>query len=215
MEQNRIDCNLEVQEMLATSRLGGPNAVIIADVFTDPDSEFTILYLADTVTIPTRCHLHALDLDHQPDRQPPRDVLLNVMQRLANCLIRSGSFLVLGPKLQYWLTPDELHKHVRQLIPAVIAFDTLKRFDRHSDSAFDVADNFEEMSRLAKGVCNVACRLVDISSAEMDLAVDQRNHRVRLGRLKCLLEIANALSAQATSRSDQQMVLWSCVLSAF
>lgn len=196
-------------------RLGGPNAVIIADVFIDPANEFPILYLADTVTIPTRSHLHALDFDQHPDR-PQRDGLLFVMQRLANRLIRSGSFLVLGPKLQHWLTPDELHKHVGQFVPAVISFDTLKRFDRRSNSAFDVADNFEEMSRWSKSVCNVACRLVDSSSTVGNLGVGERKE-VRLGRLKCLLEVANALSAQATSGADRQAVLWSsiAVLSAF
>lgn len=191
---------METQDGL-TSYLGGPNAVIIADVFVDPSSEFPILYLADTVTIPTRSHLHALDVE--PDRSL-RDVLIAVMQRLANRLIRSGSFLVLGPRLQHWLTPNELHKYIRHLVPAVISFDTLKRFDRRSDSAFDVSDNFEEVSRWAKGVCSVACRLVD-SCNDSNLVVDARS--VRLERLKCLLRIANAVSAQATSHSDNKVVL--------
>lgn len=209
-----MENSVDDQEVFVTARLGGPNAVIIADLFVDPASEFPILYLADTVTIPTRSHLHALDLDQQPDRTP-QDVLLFVMQRLANHLIRSGSFLVLGPKLQHWLRPDDLHKHVGQLVPAVISFDMLKRFDRRSESAFDVADNFEEMSRWAKGVCNVACRLVDSTSTESHLAVNERH--LRLTQLKCLLEVANMLSAQATCRSEQQVVLWSsmAVLRAF
>lgn len=219
--ENREICVTSPTTTTSSCRLGGPNAVIIADVFIDPATEFPILYLADTVTIPTRSHLHALDCwvdHHQPPPAassrppPPRDLLLRIMQRLANNRIRAGSFLVLGPTLQHWLTPDELHTHVgHQLVPAVIAFDALKRFDCRSASAFDVADNFEEMSRWAKGVCSVACRLLVDCDGDGDGAVVDRR-AVRLERLKCLLEVANALSAShAIDQSDQQQqaVLWS------
>lgn len=197
-------CQEEEEEgertLMRGTQLGGTNAVIIADVFIDPATEFPILYLADTVTIPTRSHLHALDIEgHQ-------HAVLDAMRRLANRLIRTGSFLVLGPRLQHWLTAEELHKHIGHLVPAVISFDTLTRFDRRSDSAFDVADNFEEMSKWAKAVCSAVCRLVDsVSSGD------------RLERLECLLEVANALSARSARSGDQPLLLWSCtgVFSAF
>lgn len=189
-------------------QLGGANAVIIADVFVDPATEFPILYLADTVTIPTRSHLHVLDLE-RPE-QSPRDVVLAAMRLLANRLIRAGSYLVLGPRLQHWLTADELHKHVGHLVQAVIAFDRLQRFDRPSDSAFDVADNFEEMSRWAKGVCSAACRLVDLPDDTDDDHRELGERGRRLERLECLLAVANAVSGQITGRGEQPLVMWSC-----
>lgn len=182
----------------ALNRFGGPNAVIVADVYTDPLLERNILYLVDTVAIPTRYHLQALATD-----VPLLDELTGVARRC----IAPGSLLVLGPRLQHAVCD---HQAVRArlldtgLVRSLVAFDVLKRLDAHAAVMFDVTDNFDEMSKRPIGICSVACRLIGylagrqlLSEDEDDVDVEQEIDGWWLEQgLQRLLDVANALSDQ-------------------
>lgn len=200
-------------------RFGGPNAVIVADLHTDDAIQQTILYLVDTVAIPTRYHLHALlpgdgtgtDADADTDSSASR--LLDELTGVAQRCIAAGSFLVLGPRLQHAVGASASRQRLLDtgLVRSLVAFDVLKQFDGRVNRAagadasdaghpvFDVTDNFDEMSKRPVNICRVACRLIaGLQLATATTAVDQ--HRwwplAQPHGLQRLLDVANALSDQ-------------------
>lgn len=112
-------------------KLGGTNVVIVADIFKSIHSKtvLPILYLADTVNIPTRYYLHALKSDLRAigdsDTEESRNAILSLLQELiviANTVIKTGSYLLLGPTLQAHIPPkyynDKLYKfNLRAIVP--------------------------------------------------------------------------------------------------
>lgn len=112
-------------------KLGGNNVVIVADIFKSIHSKtvLPILYLADTVNIPTRYYLHALKSDIRAitdgDAEESRIAILSLLQELitiANSVIKTGSYLLLGPTLQAHIPPkyynDKLYKfNLRAIVP--------------------------------------------------------------------------------------------------
>lgn len=217
-------------------RFGGPNAVIIADIFTadatllvPPPSTThaavppSILYLVDTVAIPTRYHLHALRAPPTFPAAPRR--LEDAIVALAQRCIAAGSVLVLGPQLQHAVVAEELRQRLFAggLVRTLVAFDVLKRFDpqevetdeneRHP--VFDVTDNFDEMSKRPVGICGVACRLIGHLIDMMDSGGGMPN--IPLGdwwmmqNLQRLLDVANAISDQRmldVATLDDGRVCW-------
>lgn len=205
------------QHMSPIMRFGGSNAVIIADIYTGAVSPI-ILYLVDTVAIPTRYHLQAL----HPVAVRLEDALIALAQRC----IAAGSVLVLGPRLQHAVCVEELRQRLHDdgLVRTLVAFDVLKRFDRRHETpnedqrrpittavenerhpVFDVTDNFDEMSKRPVGICSVACRLighlVEVMEGDGTGAIAQQQQLANVDwwlvqSLQRLLDVANALSDQ-------------------
>lgn len=192
-------------------RFGGPNAVIVADLHTDDAIRQTIIYLVDTVAIPTRYHLHALPTGDDAVATASR--LLDELTGVAQRCIAAGSFLVLGPRLQHAVDTSDVRQRLLDtgLVRSLVAFDVLKQFDGRVNRAaevdadasdaghpvFDVTDNFDEMSKRPVNICRVACRLIaGLQLASATAAGDQL--LVQPHGLQRLLDVANALSDQRT-----------------
>lgn len=155
-------------------KFGGSKAVIIADIYEDiTDKEYPILYLADTVSIPTRYYMQPLKyLEHQTARSDTNnnecgegtsgtqqqfdvDYLVNELIEIGNRVIQAGSFLVLGPRLQHIISP-EVYTNREHNLSIIIRFDELKPLDGKST----IMDNFDEISKPAIAICSVVYLLV-------------------------------------------------------
>ncbi|XP_059609451.1 uncharacterized protein LOC132256881 [Phlebotomus argentipes] len=145
-------------------RLGGPHTVVFADIYHDtsatvqfrdesaPDTPFPILYLADTVAIPTRFFMHPLRYLHQPGEAASVDDkrLVQELAQIANSVIKSGSNLVLGPHLQELIKPDTYTNRPHNL-EAIVTLESLR--SHALDSEQDVWGNSYDMMLPAKRIC--------------------------------------------------------------
>lgn len=162
-------------------KFGGQKAVIIADIYEDStDKEFPILYIADTVSIPTRYYMQPLKyLEHQVvtnkldtnnndwgesstgtgtsggGQSIDMEYLVNELIEIGNRVIQAGSFLVLGPRLQQIVSPD-VYANREHNLSIIIPFDELKPLDGKSF----IMDNFDEISKPAIDTCSLVYLLV-------------------------------------------------------
>ncbi|GAB0095328.1 uncharacterized protein DMENIID0001_106950 [Sergentomyia squamirostris] len=120
--------------------LGGPHTVVFADIYHDlsssvqfrgedvPDTSYPILYLADTVAIPTRFFMHPLRYLHETVETTSNcgeNRLVQELSHIANSVIKSGSNLVLGPNLQQWITPETYTNRPHNL-EAIVTLESLR-----------------------------------------------------------------------------------------
>lgn len=159
------------RESPSALKFGGPKSVIIADIHEmECVADFPILYIADTVSIPTRYYLHALKYrskaaaatvnnnnEETTKSKDLSDQLLLELIEIGNDVMQAGSWLVLGPRLQN-LVPDTYSRAELHNLAMIIRFDDLKVLD--GSSKFDVADNFEEVCKQAVDMCNIVYTLV-------------------------------------------------------
>lgn len=161
-------------------KLGGTNVVIVADVFRSVQSTnlLPILYLADTVNIPTRYYLHALksDLDaiKEGEGDECRDAILTLLQELiviANAAIKTGSYLLLGPTLQAHIPPkyynDKLYKfNLRAIVPLtelkVFEMNHVARGSRPTTGplSHNIDDGLEKIVNPALSICSIVNTLL-------------------------------------------------------
>lgn len=160
-------------------RMGGIDAVIIADIYENYDiSEFPILYIADTVSIPTRYFLHALKfrseifnsktnqntMEHNDGVDIPKyqeEYLVKELTEIANLYLKSGSYLVLGRRLQHLISKDYyIYRKNHNL--SIVPFSTLCPPDDGGDHTngssrkkFDLSDNLEKIVGQAVKICNI------------------------------------------------------------
>lgn len=97
-------------------RLGGKGSVIFAELYDNEEEimvegnklikSFPILYLADTMTIPTRFFLYPLRFKLNSVEGDYQNNLIEEMIVIANDVIKSGSNLILGSRLKVIITPD-------------------------------------------------------------------------------------------------------------
>ncbi|XP_055683916.1 uncharacterized protein LOC129790457 [Lutzomyia longipalpis] len=145
--------------------LGGPHTVVFADIYHDTsqtirfrgestsDTSFPILYLADTVAIPTRFFLHPLKYLHNSIETSSSDEkpLVQELSHIANSVIKSGSNLVLGPHLQELISPDTYTNRPHNL-EAIVTLESLRSHALDSDQ--DVWENSHDMMFPAMRICN-------------------------------------------------------------
>lgn len=154
-------------------KFGGTNVVIVADIYEDESvADFPILYIADTVSIPTRYYLHTLKYrwtaaaandtnNNEEAATKPTDLseqLLLELIEIGNDVMQAGSMLVLGPRLQNLVSPDAYKRTDLHNLSMIIPFDELKTLD--GSSTFDVTDNFDEVCRQAVNMCLIVYDLV-------------------------------------------------------
>lgn len=104
-------------------RLGGRSNVIFAELYDNEDhillegdtliKNFPILYLADTITIPTRFFLFALKYKLNTREEDYQWLLVDELAKIANSVVKANSNLIMGTNLKKIITPDcyEKRKH--------------------------------------------------------------------------------------------------------
>lgn len=183
------------RESPSALKFGGPKAVIVADIHEEECvADFPILYIADTVSIPTRYYLHALkyrsaaaaapsannnntDEGATKSRDLSEQLLLELIE-IGNDVMQAGSMLVLGPRLQNLVSPDAYNRTALHNLSMIIPFDELKTLDGSSN--FDVTDNFDEVCKEAVYMCNIVytlvCSDVRVHRTADDLYSDLQRH---------------------------------------
>lgn len=155
-------------------KFGGPKAVIVADIHEEECvADFPILYIADTVSIPTRYYLHTLkyrstaaaapvitnnNTEQATNSKDLSEQLLLELIEIGNDVMQAGSMLVLGPRLQNLVSPEAYNRTALHNLSMIIPFDELKTLD--GNSTFDVTDNFDEVCKQAVYMCNIVYTLV-------------------------------------------------------
>lgn len=113
-------------------RLGGKGSVIFAELYDDEIivegskliKNFPILYLADTMTIPTRFFLYPLRFKMNAVEGDYQNNLIEEMIVIANDVIKSGSNLILGSRLKAIITPD-CYKNRKHNFATIVDIDSL------------------------------------------------------------------------------------------
>lgn len=115
-------------------RLGGKGSVIFAELYDNEDEiivegnklikNFPILYLADTMTIPTRFFLYPLRFKMNAVEGDYQNNLTEELIVIANDVIKAGSNLILGSRLKAIITPD-CYKNKKHNFATIVDIDTL------------------------------------------------------------------------------------------
>lgn len=115
-------------------RLGGKGSVIFAELYDNDDEiivdgnrlmkNFPILYLADTMTIPTRFFLYPLRFKMNAVEGDYQNNLVEELIQIANEVIKSGSNLILGSRLKEIITPD-CYKNRTHNFSTIVDIDSL------------------------------------------------------------------------------------------
>lgn len=115
-------------------RLGGKGSVIFAELYDNEEEilvegnrlikNFPILYLADTMTIPTRYFLYPLRFKLNAVEGDYQNNLIEELIRIANAVIKSGSNLILGSRLKAIITPD-CYKNRKHHFATIVDIDSL------------------------------------------------------------------------------------------
>lgn len=115
-------------------RLGGKGSVIFAELYDNEEEilvegnklikNFPILYLADTMTIPTRFFLYPLRFKMNAVEGDYQSNLIEEMIVIANDVIKSGSNLILGSRLKAIITPD-CYKNRKHNFSTIVDIDHL------------------------------------------------------------------------------------------
>lgn len=128
-------------------RLGGKGSVIFAELYDNEEEilvegtklikNFPILYLADTMTIPTRFFLYPLKFKLNAVEGDYQHNLIEEMIVIANDVVKSGSNLILGSRLKGIITPD-CYKNRKHNFATIVDIDTLSIAPRgEGDSSAD------------------------------------------------------------------------------
>lgn len=167
-----ILCRLHERSKGESFKLGGNDVVIVADVFKSIQSSqlLPILYLADTINIPTRYYLNALtsalvrgqvppksndnddDEDENDDEESNNNdhVEFNEAQivefvqelvQIANRVIKPNSYLLLGPTLQSLIPPKYYNDKLYNFnLRAIVPVTELKLFETTTQQTSSAAN---------------------------------------------------------------------------
>lgn len=115
-------------------RLGGKGSVIFAELYDNEEEiivdgnrlikNFPILYLADTMTIPTRFFLYPLRFKLNAVEGDYQSNLTQELIVIANDVIKAGSNLILGSRLKAIITPD-CYKNRKNNFATIVDIDSL------------------------------------------------------------------------------------------
>lgn len=146
-------------------KFGGPNAVIVADLYEGYNSH-PILYIADTVTIPTRYYLYAVKMFGEKQMCDSEDFsgeLIKEFQSVIKRVIRPNSKIILGEQLQE-IIPEEIYGEFdngSNLI--VLPLHKLKQLDMknsNSNKTSDIAKSFTATVKKARVICRIISNMV-------------------------------------------------------
>lgn len=162
-------------------KLGGTNVVIVADIFKSIQSPklLPILYMADTVNIPTRYYLNPLQSqiardDSSADTAADDAKVLDLVHELiaiANRVMKPNSYLLLGPTLQSLIPAryynDKIYKfNLRAIVPLT----ELKMFESTAmpsssssapaTSPYNIDDGLERIVNPALAICSITNTLL-------------------------------------------------------
>jgi len=169
-------------------KLGGTNVVIVADIFKSSQSKhlLPVLYLADTVNIPTRYYLHALKSEiaraqivdgstAEPATEAQILELVNELMAIANKVIKSNSYLLLGPTLQSLIPPkyysDKLYKfNLRAIVPLT----ELKLFETTAATTGNIDDGLEKIVNPALAICSIVNTLLMRKIGKNGTSIEER-----------------------------------------
>lgn len=157
-----------------TFKLGGSNVVIVADICKSTYSStlFPILYLADTYCQKaTRYYLHALRSDLTLDIKNNHDKIATLLIELitvANQVIKTDSYLLLGPTLQTLIPPQYYSdKQYRFNLRAIVPLTELRMFEtRHqidssaTNTATNIEDGFQKIIEPVLAICSIVNTLL-------------------------------------------------------
>lgn len=123
-----------LEEKCFMLRLGGKGSVIFAELYDNEEEiivegsklikNFPILYLADTMTIPTRFFLYPLRFKLNAVEGDYQNNLIEEMIVIANDVIKAGSNLILGSRLKAIITPD-CYKNRTHNFSTIVDIDSL------------------------------------------------------------------------------------------
>lgn len=141
-------------------KLGGKKDVIVADIY--ENAKYFIIYLADTVAIPTRYFIQVLNYkfsltDENTDEM--KEQLIEDLKNIGNSVIKSGSMLVLGEQLQRYISPSH-YKQSQHKFSAIVPLDKLRPFDKKINCQHDAADNFTAVVTPAIQMCTTVNEFV-------------------------------------------------------
>lgn len=137
-------------------RLGGKGSVIFAELYDNEEEiivegsklikNFPILYLADTMTIPTRFFLYPLRFKLNAVEGDYQNNLIEEMIVIANDVIKANSNLILGSRLKAIITPD-CYKNRTHNFSTIVDIDSLSIAPRgEGDTSSSSSSSFEENS---------------------------------------------------------------------